>query len=380
VILALKKYSSNILLVLLCLLQLNSFGQKVDTESNEPPLIIAGKKSLLNGNYEQSILQFSEHLKVYGFSTEAYYWRAHCLLQMGEYEKATIDLKLVLDKNPKDSKAMDAMGFANNQMGQYLKAIEWFNKAISYDNDDAVIYNNRGMSYYYLEKFSTAFHDFNKAILLDSTFAQAYNNRGSARYNRQNIAAATILDMKQAEDDFTKAIELDNVLVSAYRNRGIVRYHLEKYRESFIDFQKAIYLNPEDPLIYYHTGNLMFAKKDYNEAIVYYNQCLALKSDLEEVLYKRAETYELLENFPLARYDYEVLIELNDKETGKCFYHIAKTYALENDGEHACYYLNQAKKNQYFKTENIQKQVLEEPAFAAFWTEKNCIKLKESLE
>jgi tetratricopeptide (TPR) repeat protein len=299
---------------------------------------------------------------------------------MGEFEKAMIDLKLVLDKNPKDSKAMDAMGFANNQIGQYLKAIEWFNKAIGYDNNNAIIYNNRGMSYYYLEKFSTAFHDFNKAIWLDSTFAQAYNNRGSARYNRQNIAAATKLDLIQAEDDFTKAIELDNVLVSAYRNRGIVRYHLEKYRESFLDFQKAIYLHPEDPLIYFHTGNLMFAKKDYSEAISYYNQCLSRKSDLKEVLYQRALTYQLLQNFSLARYDYEVLIEMDKAESGKCFYEIAKTYALEKDGEHSYYYLNQARKNDYFKSDNAIKDALSDGAFTEFWSEKNFAKLKALLE
>lgn len=348
--------------------------------TEDPPLIHKGKVNLLNGNFQQSIIHFSEHLKVFGHSNEAYYWRAHSLLQMGEIEKAMTDLRLVIDDNPKDSRAMDAMGYANNQIGRYLKAIQWFNKAIEYDNNNAVIYNNRGMSYYYLEKFSTAFSDFNKAILLDSTFAQAYSNRGSARYNRQNIAAASKIDLRLAEEDYSKAIELDNLLVSAYRNRGIIRYHLEKYRDSFVDFQKAIHLNPEDPLIYYHVGNLMFAKEEYDNAITYYGHSLARKNNLTEVLYKRAETYEMLHNYALARYDYEVLIDQDSRNSAKCFYQIARTYALQDDTEHASYYLNQARKHDYFDSEFKKKNAFKDDAFLNYWDHQDFAKIKSKLE
>lgn len=361
-------------LLLLCGLSLSA------QVANDPPLIHAGKSNLVNNEYEQAIIKFSEYLKVFGYSSEAYYWRAHALLQMDRIDDAIIDLNLVLDRDPKDSRAMDAMGYAYNQKGNYLTAIKWFNKAIEENNKNAIIYNNRGMSFYYLGKYSNAFYDFDKAVLLDSTFAEAYSNRGSARYNHQDIKKASQLDLERAENDYTIAIEYDPLLISAYRNRGLVRYEMEKYKESFVDFQKAIYLDPNDPLIYYHMANLMLAKKQYDDAITYFNESLKLNHDQIDILYERANTYEIIQNYPLARYDYEVIIQLKHDELAKCYYNIARTYAFEEDGQHAYYYLNQARKNGLFKNAKYQSLIFSDEAFSSFWQEENFIKLKEKIE
>lgn len=346
----------------------------------DPPLIHAGKTNLIDSEYEQAIIKFSEYLKVFGYSSEAYYWRAHALLQLDRIDDAMIDLNLVLDRNPKDSRAMDALGYANNQKGNYLTAIKWFNKAIEENNKNAIIYNNRGMSYYYLEKYNTAFYDFDKAVFLDSTFAEAYSNRGSARYNRQDIKKASQLDLERAEKDYTTALQYDPLLISAYRNRGLVRYEMGKFRESFVDLQKAIYLDPTDPLIYFHMANLMLAKEQYEDAITYFNESLKLNSEQLDILYKRAATYEILKNYPLARYDYEVIIQLAHEETNKCYYHIARTYALENDSQHAYYYLNQARKDGLFKNSTYRSKIFSDNAFSPYWQEDNFTKLKEKIE
>ena len=347
---------------------------------NDSPLIHSGKVNLLDNEFDQAIVKFSEYLKVFGFSEEAYYWRAHALLQLERIDDAMVDLNLVLQRNPKDSRAMDAMGYAYNQKGNYLNAIKWFNKAIEYDAKNAIIYNNRGMSFYYMEKYSTAFSDFNKAVLLDSTFAQAYSNRGSARYNHQDIKKASEVDLKRAEKDFTIALQKDPKLLSAYRNRGLVRFEMKKYRESFLDFQKAIYLDPTDPLIYYHMGNLMYAKEQYKDAITYYDESLKAKINQVEVLYKRAQTYEILKNYSTARYDYEIIIQQKKDEMGKCYYYIARTYALENDDEHAYFYLNQARKYELFKDMEYKTKVAKEIAFKPYWEQNNFSKLKEKID
>ncbi len=368
-------FSFGVLLMFL-LTSINSIAQV----KKDPPLIHAGKVNILNHNFDLAINKLSQHLKIFGYSEEAYYWRAHALIQLKRIDDAMVDLRLVLQRDPNDDRAMDALGYAYNQKGNYLTAIKWFNEAIERDNKNAIYYNNRGMSYYYLDKYNTAFFDFNKAIQLDSTFAQAYSNRGSARYNHQDIKEASDLDLTRAENDFTIALEKDNKLLSAYRNRGLVRLEMEKYRESFLDFQKAIYLDPTDPLIYFHVGNLMFAKEQYADAINYYIQSINLKANQIEVLYQRAKTYEILNQLDLARYDYEVIIQHRPNEKAKCYYRIARTYTLENDAQHAYYYLNQARKEGLFKESRFKPIVFNDKVFSKYWDADDFAKLKIKIE
>lgn len=367
-------YSKIILCCILAWMNLTTYAQQ------DPPLIHSGKQYLLNGELDQAIIKFSEQLKQHGFDREAYYWRAHCLIQMERYDAAQEDLRRVLHFHPNDSRTMDAMGYAFNQQGNYLEGINWFNKAINNDEENAIIYNNRGMSYYYLGKYSTAFYDFNKAIHLDSTFAEAYSNRGSARYNNQNIAAATEIDLRKAEADYSKALELDNTLVSAYRNRGIIRYHMEKYREGYLDLQKAIYLSPDDAIVYFHMGNLMQAKESYQEAVNYYGECMKRDLSLAEAFYRRADAYEAIGNLKLARYDLQSLIDINGEERGKSYYRMARTYAMEQQWEEVERYLNLARKYDYFKDTDRRQRLFNDPLFGIFWEKSLSKKLKGKLQ
>lgn len=359
------------------LITLSLIGFAQDKSS---PLIDAGKQNLLDDNYEQAIINFGKHISIYGYSSDAYYWRSHALLALEKHDAAIKDLNYVLEKDATNYKAMDALGFAFNQKGQYLSAIKWFNKALEHDDNSAIIYNNRGMSYYYLGKYNTAFHDFNRAVIIDTTFAQAFNNRGSARYNHQDIKKASFDDLQRAEKDYSKAIELDPKLTSAYRNRGIVRFEMEDYKQSYLDFKKAIHLDPNDPLIHFHTANLMVAMEEYPTATNYFNESLKLAPLQIDVLYSRAENYLHQKQFDLARYDYEIISAEFPEEKGKCFYLVAQTYALENDSEHAYNYLNYARKEGYFKSGINKKKVLEADAFAPFWEQSNFARLKAKIK
>jgi len=347
---------------------------------NDPPLVKSGKEYLLNNELDRAINKFSMQLKMHGYNKEAYYWRAYSLIQLGMVEEAMKDLRYLLQYHSNDSKAMDAMGYAFNQKGMYEEAIYWFNKAIVLDSDNSIIYNNRGMSYYYTGKFPSAFYDFNKAVHLDSTFAQAYSNRGSARYNNQNIAAASDIDLRKANEDFTKALELDPTLLSAYRNRAIIRHYLGEYRESFLDFQKAIYMNPNDPLIYYHLADLMMTRKEYEDAVTYFNECLKRDSKSLDAMFGRAEAYEHLRAFDLARYDYETILNNKEVGKGKAYYRLARIHAKEKDMDKAIYFLNQSRKNDYFKEEENVKALMNEPAFKNEWESAGFVKLKEKIK
>ncbi|MCP4121388.1 MAG: tetratricopeptide repeat protein [Bacteroidetes bacterium] len=368
------KWTGLIITAMMLCLSLPSHAQ------TDPPLIKAGKTYLLNNELDRAIGKFSQQLKIHGYNKDAYYWRAHCLIQLSMIDEAMKDLRFLLQYHANDSRAMDAMGYAFNQKGEYAEAIKWFNKAVVLDSKNPIIYNNRGMSYYYLGKFPTAFYDFNKAVHLDSTFAQAYGNRGSARYNNQNIAAASDIDLRKAEADFTKALELDQGLLSAYRNRAIIRHYLGKYRGSFLDFQKVIYLDPDDALIYFHLGNLMMSKESHKDAVTYYGECLKRDIKIIDALYGRANAYEHLKAYDLARYDYETILMNPKLEHGKAYYKLARLCALEDDMDNALYFLGQSRKNDFFNNEESRSLLFHDPVFKEQWEDKGFAKLKEKLQ
>lgn len=329
----------------------------------DPPLIEQGKRYLLNGEAEQAIEKFSEHLRRNGFSDEAYYWRAHALLGLGLEEEAENDLRFLLQYHPNDSRALDALGFLENRWGNYREALTYFNKAIARDNKNAITYNNRGMCYYNSGNYVAAFQDFNKAILLDSTFAEAYSNRGSARYNNQNIAAATRADLLKAEADFSRALSLDARLVSAYRNRALVRMELGKHRDCYLDLQKAIHLDPGDARLYHQLGLLYLEMGDYAEAVAFFAEALKRRNDMRESLYGRARAYELQGKPDLALYDLEQIGGRWKEERGEAAYRMAVIHARMSDPENAIQYLREAQKAGHFNKEANLRALRKETAF-----------------
>ncbi|MBI5372803.1 MAG: tetratricopeptide repeat protein [Sphingobacteriales bacterium] len=72
----------------------------------------------------------------------------------------------------------------------------------------------------------------------------------------------------EALDIFTKAWEADSLNYNVYTGRGTAYYNLKEFEKAFLDFSKAIKIQPDSALAYHYRANLMYALLYTDEAIV----------------------------------------------------------------------------------------------------------------
>lgn len=65
-----------------------------------------------------------------------------------------------------------------------------------------------------------------------------------------------------------------------YINNGLVKYKAKRYREAIQDYNKAIAIDPNNPVIYYYRGYAKEFSNKYDDAIADFNKALELETDL----------------------------------------------------------------------------------------------------
>jgi tetratricopeptide (TPR) repeat protein len=105
-------------------------------------------------------------------------------------------------------------------------------------------------------------------VLLVPTQISALGNRGIARWRQGNLHAAI--------DDFNAALRLSPEEPMIYNNRGNVLLELRQYQEATKDFSQAIALLPNYGQAYSNRGNAKFLLGDQAGAIADYTRSIAL--------------------------------------------------------------------------------------------------------
>ncbi|MGB3507798.1 MAG: tetratricopeptide repeat protein [Microcoleaceae cyanobacterium] len=75
-------------------------------------------------------------------------------------------------------------------------------------------------------------------------------------------------DLKSAEVAFRKAIELDSEFAEAYANLGSVLANQDNLSEAISQFENAVRLRPDLPLLHYQLGVALYLENKRPEAIV----------------------------------------------------------------------------------------------------------------
>ncbi len=170
-----------------------------------------------------------------------------------------------------------ARGLFNEEKKRYQLALAHYLLAVEAEklekNVLAVAYYNCGVAKGKLGYDGAALDDYSEALKLNPEFAKAYNNRGMIYDENKEYAKAIA--------DYTKAIKLNNDKAAtqcAYVNRGYSYCCGKEYAKAFADLNKAIALRKDDAmaynnlgLVYFETGKLSRAVKEFNKAIKFNN-------------------------------------------------------------------------------------------------------------
>lgn len=212
-----------------------------------------------NRNYTEAITIYTKVINLDNNNIHCLVNRGLAKVEIGNYQEAITDYKKAIFISPKNKFILSYLGKAYELQGNYKIAFDNYNKALLIDSNFILALNNRGLIYEEIGETSKAINDFNKVLAIDSTFCPAYNNRA--------LSYQSINEYQKALDDCNKSINLcEELKFEPYFNKGVCELYLKQYNQSLISFNKAISINNNDPIAYYHRGIVYLKLKKIDNA------------------------------------------------------------------------------------------------------------------
>lgn len=144
-------------------------------------------------------------------------------------------------------------------------------KGITYKNTKLI--TEEGKKFIEQKKYNEAIVKFNKSIELNVNDTAAYFYRGLANIELANYKVALL--------DFNKVLILDPTNKQTYFQRGVCNYWLKNNSDAISDFDLYLMTYPNDPEAYSYKGFIYYYSHDYQNASLFFNKSLALKSNAE---------------------------------------------------------------------------------------------------
>jgi tetratricopeptide (TPR) repeat protein len=116
----------------------------------------------------------------------------------------------------------------------------------------------------------------------------------SSNYDR-GLSKAIFGDLDGAEAEFSTAIELQlPVLLKYYFQRGNIRYLQKKFKESCIDYSKAIKINPQLAEVWSNKGIAFVELDRLDDAIKAFDKAIEINPQLAEAWYNKGNALKML--------------------------------------------------------------------------------------
>ena len=108
---------------------------------------------------------------------------------------------------------------------------------------------------------------------------------------------------------------------------GMLNIWSHNYPKALHNFERAVALNPQEPVYIFRRGYCRLLEKQYREAIEDFDRVLELFPRFAEVgnprlYFKRGLAYLELKNYHAARHDFNLELKRNPKDAN-CFYYLA---------------------------------------------------------
>lgn len=190
-----------------------------------------GNIYISKGDTAVALYSFYKSIEADSTYENPYVCASEILNQKGQSFDAISILRVALEKNPKSSVLMNALGCAYDAHGNDGDAMEAFKSAYELDKTNLIPIRNLGIKYLVNNEFYEAVECFEIASELAPNDPKLCNYLALA-YARNN-------NFEQAETYFKRAIALDNNYVEAYFNLG---YLYEEHNDLYfakLNYERA---------------------------------------------------------------------------------------------------------------------------------------------
>ncbi len=209
-------------------------------------MIFTVSSSARTQTWKNSFYLWNDVIKKYPTCSAAYINRGNAFIEMGNYDRAIIDLDKAIEFEPNAADAYMNRAIAKSRMDDIYGAIKDYNKAISIGPVNDKMFMERAALKSGVQDITGAIDDISQAIKLNPHDKKYYNQRGIF-YGMNSL-------FKNAVADFTSAIEIDKEYPDAWSNRGYAKVSIYDYNGAIEDLTTAIKINPKSAQTYYVRG------------------------------------------------------------------------------------------------------------------------------
>ena len=237
-----------------------------------------------------------------------YYHRGLGLLLQGKFDDAIVEFNEALRADPTNPRYYNSRGNAWRAKGEFDIAIADYNEAIRRDPSFAFAYNGRGSAFYNKGELDRAIADYSEVIRLDPTLAAPYNNRALVWRDKG--------DFDQALADANEALRRDPTNAQVYSARGQIWRFKGDLDRALADENEAVRLDSQSPLPFVTRGDTYRYRADFARAFADYDQALRLSSEYIPAIVGRGLTFEKQGDFAHARGEYQKALDSRSQFRG----------------------------------------------------------------
>jgi protein O-mannosyl-transferase len=149
---------------------------------------------------------------------------------------------------------------------------------------------------------------------------------------------------KDGVSHLKKSTELYGFFTDAWTQLGIASYRDKNYPEALKYYDKAISLNPYDPVVLNNSGSVYFDMQNYNEALKRYQQAVKYKPDYADAYMNIGSCYGVGGQYDLAITNLERAIQINPS-LKQAYYLLGVTWRNKGNEAMAVKYFDLANKS-----------------------------------
>jgi tetratricopeptide (TPR) repeat protein len=203
----------------------------------ELPLIVDGKKLLVNGELDSAEAKFRQAKEIAPRFSEAHHNMGMVYLAKRSLDKAEMEFKEAIELAPFAPGAYVSLGNLYAVKGDTNSALDSYEKAIFLKWPDPEPYYNVGLIYFRKGDMDKAEDFFKKTLRLKSDFEDAYLGLGNV-YKEEN-------KFQKATEMYQTAIRLKPDLAIAHLQLGMTYLYLHSNEEAIKELERYLELDPQ---------------------------------------------------------------------------------------------------------------------------------------
>jgi len=269
---------------------------KIFSRYNSNISALLARNYALRGNYQQAIEEYRETFRAHPNNTSAILNTGYCYLQLRQFDEAEKYFKWAINLMPSFEQAYNDLGIVYFSQQKFDQAIAQYQKAIEINKDYPEPHINLGNLYRSLKRNEQATQEYESALRIKpdqpetrQRLCALYMERG--QYEKAQKVLKPLLQ-KNAAPSAQNHVMQGNI----YQRQG-------QHAPALAEYEKALSLMPQNPLICYNIGLSHYYLKNYAAAEDYFRKALGVKPDI-------AEAYNMLGQLMLLKKDDAAALEL----------------------------------------------------------------------